>query len=192
MAVKQRGAQIAGTENRRVFAASRPSVGAITRSGDAETRRECPNWRAFQNSQRNCRELTGRESSNQNKWLPRNAVLQLFLSRFLNVPGGPAWIRTHSVRSAISHPFKDLTVNIRRGMNVWTQREGVHATGNQVPSPPGAGHDRVSLRRLAGLLAGRLGPRPPVLPGDGREGQTRIVMSLHESCSASARRLEAN
>ena len=46
--------------------------------------------------------------------------------------------------------------------------------------------------RLAGLLAGRLGPRPPVLPGDGREGQTRIVMSLHESCSASARRLEAN
>src|ERR1019366_5983603 len=119
-------------------------------------------------------------------------VLQLFLSKFLNVPGGPAWIRTHSVRSAISHPFKDLSVNIRRGMNVWTQREGVHATGYQVPSPPDAGHDRVSLRRLAGLLAGRLGPRPPVLPGDGCEGETRIVMSLHESCSASARRLEAN
>jgi len=30
----------------------------------------------------------------QNVWLPRNAVLQLFLSIFVNVPGGPTWMLT--------------------------------------------------------------------------------------------------
>ena len=39
-------------------------------------------------------EQAGRDFSNQNKWLPRNALLQLFLSTFLNVSGGPPWIRT--------------------------------------------------------------------------------------------------
>ncbi len=36
----------------------------------------------------------GAEVSNQNVWLPRNAVLQLFLSIFLHISGRPGWMRT--------------------------------------------------------------------------------------------------
>jgi hypothetical protein len=34
------------------------------------------------------------ESWKREEWLPKNAVFQLFLSKFLNVSGAPAWIRT--------------------------------------------------------------------------------------------------
>jgi hypothetical protein len=41
-------------------------------------------------------ELLERDSSSKNGWLPKNTVFQLFLSKFLNVAGGPAWMRTRS------------------------------------------------------------------------------------------------
>src|SRR5712691_6798510 len=44
----------------------------------------------------------GGDGSNQNKWLPGNRVLQLFLSKFLHISGGPAWIRTRGT------PLSDL------------------------------------------------------------------------------------
>ena len=37
-------------------------------------------------------------------WLPRNAVFQLFLSRFFNISGGPRWIRTPYPFWALSRP----------------------------------------------------------------------------------------
>ena len=76
------------------------------------------------------------------------------------------------VRGAIPPSFKDLTVNTGRGMNVWTQPREVHATGNQVPSPPDAGHDRLSLRRVGSVLARRLDQASTVVPRDGSAAQT--------------------
>ena len=63
-------------------------------------------------------------------------------------------------------------MNTRRGMNVWTQPREVHATGNQVPSPADAGHDRLSLRRVGSVLARRLDQASTVVPGDGSAAQT--------------------
>jgi hypothetical protein len=42
-------------------------------------------------------------------WLPRNTVVQLILSRFLHVAGGPAWIQTGRTPCAISFPSSYLT-----------------------------------------------------------------------------------
>jgi hypothetical protein len=47
-----------------------------------------------------------------------------------------------------------------------------NATGNQIPAPPNASHNWLSLRRLGGQLAGRLDPEPAWLSGDGRARST--------------------
>jgi hypothetical protein len=47
-----------------------------------------------------------------------------------------------------------------------------HAVGNQVPSAPDAGDDRLALRRLAGMLAWWLDQRPALVPGDGSPAHT--------------------
>src|ERR1700680_1596473 len=47
-------------------------------------------------------------------------------------------------------------------------RVDVHAPGNQIPAPSDAGHDWLPLRGLAGVLAGRLDPRPTLLSRHGR------------------------
>ena len=54
----------------------------------------------------------------------------------------------------------------------------VHATGNQVPSPPDAGHDRLSLRRLEGVLVGRLDQASADVPGDGGAGRGAAIDAL--------------
>src|SRR6266481_9304036 len=40
-----------------------------------------------------------------------------------------------------------------------------HATGDEISAPSHTSHDGLPLRRLAGVLAGRLDPAPFVLPG---------------------------
>ena len=57
-------------------------------------------------------------SSSMKLWLPKNSVLQFFLSRFLHVAGVPAWIRTP--RHLLDHALTccDLIVNERRGTPV--------------------------------------------------------------------------
>src|ERR1035437_8636287 len=45
-----------------------------------------------------------------------------------------------------------------------------HADGNEIPSPSHAGGVGLAVRRLAGVLAGRMGQIPAALFGDGGEG----------------------
>jgi hypothetical protein len=51
------------------------------------------------------------------------------------------------------------------------QRSGLeqHADGYKVPSPSHFGNVGLTVRRLARVLAGRLGETPDVLPGDADE-----------------------
>jgi hypothetical protein len=56
-------------------------------------------------------------------------------------------------------------------MDVLTRSGLHHATGNQIPPPSHARGDRLPLRRLAGVLARRLGQKPPVLFGHAGEDQ---------------------
>jgi hypothetical protein len=49
---------------------------------------------------------------------------------------------------------------------VWTAVNS-DATGNEIPAPPDARHNWLSLRRLGGQLAGQLDPEPALLSGDG-------------------------
>src|SRR5438270_5101998 len=48
-----------------------------------------------------------------------------------------------------------------------------YATRNEVPAPPETGHGRRPPRRLARVLARRLGQKPALLLGHGCEDQTR-------------------
>jgi hypothetical protein len=50
----------------------------------------------------------GLEVRNWREWLPGNALLQLSLSKFLNVYGGPGWIRTRSGMSNNLVRFQEL------------------------------------------------------------------------------------
>jgi len=95
-------------------------------------------------------------------------VFQLTLSKFLNLSGGPAWMRTHCVR--LSHlPFLQQLDCQHSKRNEYVDPTGrVHATGNQVPWPPDGGHDRVSLRRMGGYLAWWLNLGLALVSGDGR------------------------
>src|SRR5438046_2891989 len=56
-------------------------------------------------------------------------------------------------------------------MNVWTAVNR-HAIGNEISAPSHTSHDGLPLRRLAGVLAGRLDPAPFVLPGHGGAAPT--------------------
>ena len=49
-----------------------------------------------------------------------------------------------------------------------------HAVGNEIPSPSHAGRGGLAVRRLAGLLAGRLGEIPAALFGDAGEGPSPV------------------
>jgi len=68
----------------------------------------------------------------------------------------------------------DLPFRTHRGMTVCDQRRGrkQHADGDEIPSPSRTGGTGLPVRRLARVLAGRLGQTPDVLPGDAGEGQT--------------------
>jgi len=54
--------------------------------------------------------------------------LQLFLSRFLNVSGAPAWMRTHCEQFRVPNQLKDLTVisggGMKSGLPGTTERIG--------------------------------------------------------------------
>jgi hypothetical protein len=47
-----------------------------------------------------------------------------------------------------------------------------HATGNEVPPPEYSGYAGLQVRRLAGVVAGRLEPTPALLPGLIGSGRT--------------------
>src|SRR5437016_7181723 len=58
-------------------------------------------------------------------------------------------------------------------MHVWTARwVKHHATGNEVPPAEYTGYAGLPIRRLAGVLAGRLEPTPDLLPGPVSSGRT--------------------
>ena len=57
-------------------------------------------------------------------------------------------------------------------MHVWTARwVKHHATGNEVPPAEYTGYAGLPIRRLAGVLAGRMGPTPDLLCRDGAESE---------------------
>jgi hypothetical protein len=80
-------------------------------------------------------------------WLPKNTVLQLFLSRFVHVVVGSAWIRT--LGRLLSHLpcFRRLDRQLAERDEFMDSMS--HATENQVPSAQNAGCDRLALRRLS-------------------------------------------
>ncbi len=49
-----------------------------------------------------------------------------------------------------------------------------HAARNEIPSADHSSHDRFPLRRVAGLLAGRMDPKSAVVPGDARSGGGKV------------------
>lgn len=51
------------------------------------------------------------------------------------------------------------------------------AIGNEVPTPPHTRLARVPFRRVAGLLAGKLGKKPALLSGNGRK-DTELTLAL--------------
>ena len=57
-------------------------------------------------------------------------------------------------------------------MNVLTRSCQRRAIGNEIPPPSHARRVGLPLRRLAGVLAGRLDPAPFVLPGHGGAAPT--------------------
>src|SRR5207249_222228 len=66
-----------------------------------------------------------------------------------------------------------LTLPSLRAMHVWTARwVKYHATGNEVPPAEYTGYAGFPIRRLAGVLAGRLEPTPDLLPGSVSSGRT--------------------
>jgi hypothetical protein len=72
----------------------------------------------------------------------------------------------------------DLPFCALRGMNVSTTKERSehkHADGNQIPAPSHAGGVGLAVRRLAGVLAGRMGQIPFVL-----SSTTRYVRAIIE------------
>jgi hypothetical protein len=68
-------------------------------------------------------------------------------------------------------------------MNVWTTRKAVHANGNPIPSTEDPRHHRDALRRLGGLLAGRL----EEVPVYGQPDPERICTSIVERNNLSSR-----
>src|SRR6185436_1756255 len=58
-------------------------------------------------------------------------------------------------------------------MHVWTARwVKHHATGNEIPPAEYTRYAGLPIRRLAGVLAGRLEPTPDLLPGPASSGRT--------------------
>ena len=72
-----------------------------------------------------------RLSSKLKLWLPRNTVLQLFLSQSINVAGGPAWIRTMANLLRHLPNLQRLDCRQNEGMNVLTASGQVHAVTNK-------------------------------------------------------------
>src|SRR6266700_6226745 len=71
-------------------------------------------------------------------------------------------------------------------MHVWTARcVNHHATGNEVPQAEYTGYAGLPIRRLAGVLAGRLEPTPDLLPGSVSSG--RILNPVNTPPPASSR-----
>src|SRR3989442_11045855 len=71
-------------------------------------------------------------------------------------------------------------------MHVWTARwVKHHATGNEVPQAEYTGYAGLPIRRLAGVLAGRLEPTPDLLPGPASSGRTlsRVLIRRHAASS---------
>ena len=69
-------------------------------------------------------------------------------------------------------PQNQLTVRAKRGINVMTANS--HGTRNEIPSPLDSGNAGLPIRRLGGLLGGRLEQTPVRLHGHGRPGLSII------------------
>src|SRR5207247_9267762 len=88
-----------------------------------------------------------------------------------NISRVPKGLKTHGSQRPSS--LANLTVPGLRGMHVWTARwVKHHATGNEVPPAEYTGYAALPIRRLAGVLAGRLEPTPHLLPGSVSSGRT--------------------
>src|SRR6266478_424803 len=57
-----------------------------------------------------------------------------------------------------------------------------HAAGNQIPSPSHSGGTGLLVRRLAGMLAGRMGQTPTLLPGDAGENPLQGALGGPDPC----------
>src|SRR5437879_1637652 len=77
-------------------------------------------------------------------------------------------------------PLRDGCVDVVRSVG--------HATGNEIPQAPHTSFTGLPFRRLAGVLAGRLGPIPVVLSGAGSQAPTGASVSSQRGVLRAGRR----